>query len=322
MTNPPSNEPVLQDKIRLLMEETGCDQGQAELAMASAGYDVEKAIRTIESLLRNIMAVRAKFIFPDRNIYGLLIFIADTKRESFYRLRAVVSYNPALYETPLDVDWFDFERRLYAFRLWEGTLQQMTQELEPVLLERLEKEEGGRVYAVLRDGSDEELRERLHHVLAGYYPGTRLELAVLREELNLEQFRRLKPQNDTSEAAPRPGTLASPAHGNLQLEVHLQQDADGIPARDVQAGDSVYVLLTDARDIAQYLSKLLGGRQGEAVRPLVAPVEEVVREKGMVSFRIRLSTGILGTAQAQEGSLLRVHKLPSPSWWRRLIPFA
>ena len=46
------SEPIVQDKIHLLMEETGCDPGEAELALASAGYDLEKAVRTIARLLR------------------------------------------------------------------------------------------------------------------------------------------------------------------------------------------------------------------------------------------------------------------------------
>src|ERR1041384_2732283 len=115
-----SKEPVIQDKIHLLMEETGCDQGEAELAMTSAGYDLEKAIRTIGVLLRNIVVVKGKFLLPGKNLYGLIILIADTKRQSLFRIRAVVSYNPALYETPLETDWYDFEKGLYAFRLWEG----------------------------------------------------------------------------------------------------------------------------------------------------------------------------------------------------------
>ncbi len=126
------------DKIHLLMEETGCDQNQAEIAMALAGYDVEKAIRAIGALLRHIVALKGKFHFPGKNLYGLLIVIADTKRERIARARAVASYNPALFETPLVLEWFEFEKSLYAARLGEGTLQQPSQDLERMLTDALE----------------------------------------------------------------------------------------------------------------------------------------------------------------------------------------
>ncbi|MGQ0645249.1 MAG: hypothetical protein ACT4O3_07125 [Elusimicrobiota bacterium] len=316
-----TKETAAQDKIRLLMEETGCDQWQAELALTSAAYDVEKAVRTIGTLLRNIVVARAKFSLPERNLYGLLILIADVKRRSLFRGRAVVSYNPALFETPLGMNWYDFERGLYAFRLWEGTLQQVTQDLERALLERLESPEGEDLYDLLRDGPEEGIRERLRGILAAHFPGGRTELSVLREELNLDQFRRLRPEEEAHAAAgaDRPQELPG---GGLRLSVDLQEAADGVPAREVKEGDSVYVLITDERDIAQYLSKLLGGRRGEGWNPLTATVEHAGRRDGAVVFHIRLAAGILGVAQAQEGSLLRVQKAGGDSWWRRWLSFS
>jgi hypothetical protein len=89
-------DPVVPDKIRLLMEEASCDRAEAELAMSLAGFDLEKAIRTIGTLLRHIVVVKGKFVDATQNLYGLLILIADTRRDQFIRVRAVVSYNPAL----------------------------------------------------------------------------------------------------------------------------------------------------------------------------------------------------------------------------------
>src|SRR5438105_117543 len=110
----------MDDKIRLLMEETGCDRGEAELALTVVGYDLERAISTIPSLLRHIVVLKAKFHVPTANLYGLFLIIADTKRKKLFRVKAVASYNPSLYETDITQDWYDFERKLYGFRLLEG----------------------------------------------------------------------------------------------------------------------------------------------------------------------------------------------------------
>jgi hypothetical protein len=99
---PVSEDPVLPDKIQLLMEEASCDRAEAELAMSLVGYDLEKAIRTIGTLLRHIVVVKGKFVEVHQNLHGLLLLIADTRREHFIRARAVVSYNPALFETGIE----------------------------------------------------------------------------------------------------------------------------------------------------------------------------------------------------------------------------
>jgi hypothetical protein len=302
------------------MEETGCDQGQAELAMSSAGYDLEKAIRTIGTLLRNIVVVKAKFVAPQRNVYGLVILIGDIKRRTLLRIRAVVSYNPAIFEEPLDGDWYDFERSLYAYRLWEGTLQQVTQDLERDLLERLEKDED--LYDDLKEGRAERLREKFGRFLSAHFPGVD-ELRLATQEVNLEQFRRIRVRDDEATAAPRVERPSDGSSGeNLLLQVDLEQHSDGTPAREVRAGDSVHVLLTDGRDIARYLAKLLGGMSKRGVTPLVLPVEEIRQDGDTVHFRVRLSGAIVGVAEVSGASLLRVQKRASMSWWRRLVPFA
>jgi hypothetical protein len=317
-----SKEPIIQDKIHLLMEETGCEQGQAELAMASAGYDLEKAIRTIGVLLRHIVVVKGKFMLPSKNLYGLLILIADTKRQTLFRIRCVVSYNPALYETPLGGDWFDFEKALYAFRLWEGTLQQVTQTLERGFSEQLEKEVGAPCYDMLRQGDENRLRDCFRRIISDHFSGADMDIDLVHQELNLEQFRRFK----SHEQDALPNSNGSRTHElgtgeNLVLHVDLQQDPDGLPARKISTGDSVCVLLTDDRDIAQYLSKLMGGRSENGLKPLTAPVEGIRRENGTVHFQIRLSVGILGLAEAHHDSLLRVHKRSTPRWWQKWALF-
>lgn len=315
----PNREAILQDKIHLLMEETGCDQGQAELAMTSAGYDLEKAIRTIGTLLRNIVVVRGKFLIPDKNLYGLLILIADVKRRGLFRGRSVVSYNPAIFETPLSLDWYDFERRLYTFRLWEGTLQQVTQDLERSLVDRLEKTESDGFFDDLRSGGDSRMSERLKAVLESLFAGQRISLETSLQELNLDQFKRLPTAEGTPVQSSGSDLLNDLGQGGIvSLRVDLEGNPEGVLASEVRVGDSVYAVITDERDIAQYLSKLLGGRQGDGLKSLPVPVEECRSEDEVISFQVRLSSGILGLAQMKSTDRVRVQKLDSPSWWKKL----
>jgi len=318
-----NKEPVILDKIHLLMEETGCDQGEAELAITSAGYDLERAIRTIGILLRNIVVVKGKFHLPKQNLYGLIILISDTKRQTLFRIRAVVSYNPALFETLLTEDWYEFEKRLYAFRLWEGTLQKVTQGLERMLWEGMGKGGGAHFFTDLRERNEARIQESFQRIISNYFSDNDIQLDMISEELNLQQFKHLKPKEEVMSplVGPNPnhaaGLISSDVGENLLLDIELQTHPKGVPAGHIKAGDSVYVLLTDGRDIAQYLSKLLGGHGENGVKPLLAPVEDIRREGETIHLQVRLSVGILGLAAVSPDSLLQIQKRVPIRWWSR-----
>ncbi|HOW27650.1 MAG TPA: hypothetical protein PK876_04010 [Elusimicrobiota bacterium] len=314
-------EPLIQNKIHLLMEETGCEQGEAELALVSAGYDLQRAIRTIGTLLRSIAVVKGKLFLPSKNLYGLLILIADTRHQSLYRVRAVVSYNPVLYETELNGDWYDFERHIYASRLWEGTLQTVTQELERFILGHLQEGEES-IYQILNGGDEDKLKRRFEPLLKSYFKDDAVHVQLYREELNLDQFRRLKRKGEEAELVKETDSLVKGGTESLTLQVAVQETADGIPSESVMAGDSIYVLLTDERDIAQYLSKLLGGRTSTGPKPLLSPVEEVRKEGERILFQFRLGAGITGMARVEAKKMLRGERKSNPSWWKRLFSWS
>jgi len=68
---------VIQDKIALLMEETGCERGEAELALEMCGYQVEEAVKAIGRLLRNIVVLKAKFLHSEQSQYGLFLVVLN-----------------------------------------------------------------------------------------------------------------------------------------------------------------------------------------------------------------------------------------------------
>ncbi|MBL0059704.1 MAG: hypothetical protein IPP35_11515 [Elusimicrobia bacterium] len=310
-------DPHPPDKIQLLMEETSCDRAEAELAMSLAGFDLEKAIRTIGSLLRHIVVVKGKFVDGDRNLHGLLILIADTRREHLFRARAVVSYNPGLHETSLDHPWYEFERSLYAARLGEGALQQLSQDLERAFTERLESQRD-RFFSALKSPQHEGLPEFLNEGLSAAFPG-RVEAVYVPEVIDWDQFHRFPIKG---EERAFPGGLPSRPHPpgeNLALHLDLMPEEQGVAARDIRVGDTVTALLADGRDIAQYLAKLFGAMAETGPRPFEAPVETLRNENGRVRFHLRISAGILGVAEVSEESRVRVRRRRAESGWRRWL---
>ena len=311
----------MDEKIRLLMEETGCDRGEAELALSGAGYDLERAIRTIPSLLKHIVALKARFRVPGANLYGLFLAIADTKRKKLFRVKAVASYNPSLYETDLVQDWFDFERKLYGFRLMEGAHPSVTKDLE-LLLDDLWSAQADIFLVLMQSKETDSLLQHLREFLERKLQWAGLQLELNREELNLAQFQQLR-RDGAEIISPEPnrsfreGAFPLP----LSVEVEFEGDPAGVPAAEIGPGDAIFSVITDDRDIAKYLSRLLGSRSGEEAAGLPTPVEGVERKGDSVKLSVRLTTGIVGRGEVPFSTRLKIQReVPSEgSWWRRLI---
>src|SRR5512138_3819916 len=166
----------MQQNVRLLMEETGCEQGEAELALELAGQDLEKAMRTIESLLRHIVAVKGKFQFPAKNLYGLLLVVVNNKSQEILRLHSVVSYNPTLYENSPEMDWYALEKAIFSYRLDEGSLPDFTQEVE----EKFRRYLVGKTETLMKADCAE-----FQHLLAEFFAPDEVISSLMIEELNL-----------------------------------------------------------------------------------------------------------------------------------------
>lgn len=310
-------EVVGMDKMELLIEETGCDRAQAALALTLTGFDVEKAIRTIGSLLRDIVVVKAKFAHARQQAYGWAILIADRRKRRVVRARAVVSSNPVLFENPLTCPWHAFERSIYAERLADGTKPQASLAFERGWGERLELGRD-RLYALLDSSDHPALTSFLAETVAEPWGDGSLESAFVVEVVDLHQFRRgaIAVEDPlTTRAAPMK------PHETVLLDLGLVEDDAGVPIERLRAGDSVRARVTDARDIALYLARLLGSVEGADPRPFDAPIETLVREDKAIAVHVRLSPTLRGVARVALGRRVCAREANPRSWWRRFLPF-
>lgn len=310
----------MKDKVLILMEETGCDAGEAELALELCGYDVESAVQAVPRLFQNIVVLKARFCARSESLYGLWLAILNLKDRSLLRARSVVSYNPAVFASELDQHWFDFEARLYACRLWVGTLQEKSLQVEQALSAYFGSPEARGFY---EEGAIFEGRDfgALQRVLAACLGGA-VELKVLQDVLDMGQFQEVRPRQEAPVARTRPPARgAAPGSGGLLiLNVAVEPDPDGVPAGSLSAGDMVYASINDPRDIAQYLAKLFGGRSDEGTVPLAVPVEALERQDGRVTLRVRFSAGVCGDVTLPADIRLRAAPRGGRRpWWKKIF---
>jgi hypothetical protein len=297
------------EKVKLLMEETGCEQGEAELALELADNDLEKAIKTIGSLLRHIFAVKGKFSFPDKSLYGLILIVVNTKTQEILRLHTVVSYNPALFENSPEMDWYALEKVIFSFRLDEGSLPDFTQELEQKLEPYLrEKKE------ILIKCDTAEITS----LLTEFLKLDKSNITILAEELNLTQFRRL-PSNDISTNSK--SDTSDQETATVWLEVKISEDPGGKEVSKLAEGDMVLSQITDTRDIAHYLAHLIGGRREGDMVPLPAVIKKISVNDSDSEVQVHFAPGIIGVAKVKNDVKINILESKSLPWWKKIIPW-
>jgi len=296
------------EKVRLLMEETGCEQGEAELALELADNDLEKAIKTIGSLLRHIVALKGKLNFYEKSLYGLLLIVINTKSQEILRLHTVVTYNPGLYENSPEMDWYALEKMIFSYRLDAGSLPDFTQELEQKLTPYLL---GKKDTLVKCDPAE------IKALLLEFLAPDKVNISLFAEELNLTEFRRL-PSNETVNERSK---IHDTEPGTVWLEVDLLEDADGKELNKLAEGETVLSRITDTRDIAHYLAHLIGGQKESEKIPLPAVIKKIAFGDNESEVQVHYAPGIIGIAKVKNDVKIKLLEPKEESWWKKIIPW-
>jgi hypothetical protein len=312
----------VKDKIKLLMDETGCERGEAELALEMCGFEVEEAVRRIPRLLRDICAIKGKFVLEAENRHGLFLVILNLKSRAVLRSRAILSYDPAVHAVSLDEDWFAFEKHLYGCRLWDGSLPNESLEVEQALGAAFRAADAA-LFERLRAPTHEEAAEAAAAPLRALFREPQLSVAAKKDILDLGQYRSLR--QGPAPAARKPPRTPAPAEDLLVLKIELEDDAAGTPASELRAGDMVWARVTDKRDIAKYLARLFGGMTDGRPVPIEAPIEAIEAARGAVLARVRFSVGVCGDVELGPERRLRAARSGATrdagdgTWWRRFF---
>ncbi|MFC1501194.1 hypothetical protein ACFL58_01945 [Elusimicrobiota bacterium] len=299
----------MKENVRLLMEETDCEQGEAELALELADNDLQKAIRTIGSLLKQIFAIKGKIYFASKNLYGLFLIILNVKTKSIIRLHSVVSYNPSLYENPTDTEWYALEKLIFYYRLDEGSLPDFTQDLEHRFRKYIN--EHREIYKHCS-------AQTIDTMFRNFFSEEKIVLDIRLEELNLEEFRQL-PDNTKSPSSKITVNEKDPTL--VWLEVGIIEDENGKDVNHLAEGDIVLSQILDTRDIAHYLAHLIGGRLESKMIPLPAAVRKVSANDDDFEIQVFYASGIVGRAKVKKGVSVKTLESKNQPWWKKMLPW-
>jgi hypothetical protein len=293
------------DQFQLLIEETGCEQSEAEIALSLSDNNIEKAIYMIGLLLKFISIFKIKLIFPKENIYGLIHIAVNMKTHDILRFSMIFSHNPAIYEISANIDWFSFEKAIFSARLDAGAMENYTQKIEENL--KLYTQQSIKETSVIS-------KEEISTIIKFFFHPTIIEMETVNEELNLTQFKKLPDYNKKQNEIP----FAGYDLGFIKLDVKILEDSNGKPTEKITESDKVLSLITDKRDIAHYLAHLTGGRKNGVMVPLPAMVKKIYSENNDFEIHLHYAPSITGLAKIKGGSKLKVLETKSQLCWKKI----
>ena len=283
----------MDERILMLIEETGCERGEAELALQLSNYDFEKSIRTIKTALKNIAIVKGKFINYEQNLYGIFILIFNTQLENIIRAITAVSYNPIIYEIDLHTDWYTIEKSIYNFRLLEGSMPNLTREIELYFSKELSSRKD-KVYSALLNKSEREI----YAILTSDFPVSFSQFQVNMEEINLAEY-----QQENQEVQRKDLNEIQIESKQLYLEAKLKEDKKGKKVKSLSKGEIVMAQIADEREIAKYLSRLLSSEETDF---LPVRIENIEKSKNSISIKLYFAPGIIGLVKTSPKTRIKV----------------
>lgn len=291
------------ENIKALIEDFKCNEDEARQALELAGGNLEQAIINIGIMLKYITAYKAKINFRQKNIFGLVHIITNSKNADLLRFSSVMSYNPIVYEHSVSIDWFSFEKSIYSYRLTPGVIENYTKtidtEFKDFVTERLNQQK----ILMLDD---------MKNLFEEFFVLDDIEIDIVAEELTLREFRKLPNYENIIST----GVANSAVVEDIKLETIILEDMAGKSVEKITSGDVVLAVITDTRDIAYYIGHLLGARKENEMIPMPVAVQKIEEKQNYFEIHLKYADLITGVSQVKKSRTLKVLGAKRQPWWK------
>lgn len=301
---------ITAEKIKALMDDTGCSEPEAKTALEIVDGNFNKAVAFVGAMLKYITAYKAKITIKNENIFGLIHIITNNKNLDLLRFSTVMSYNPVIYEQDISVDWFSFEKKIYSYRLLDGVIEMYTKTIDTKLKDF--------VNINLKDNKILTSHD-MKTVIETFFSGNDINIEIVAQELALREFRKLPnyfPEDAFKE------TSSSEYSSTIELEAVIFEDSAGKKIENIVKGDKVLAKIIDTRDIAHYIGHLIGAKKERNMIPIPAEVQSVEKSATDYIIKLKYSDLIFGVSHVEPGKILKILDTKDTTIWNtKLLPF-
>ncbi|MFC1566797.1 hypothetical protein ACFL4A_03035 [bacterium] len=283
--------------VRTIMENIGCSQNQAKIALMACNNDLSKAVNSFIYLVNNIYVIKGKMI--DTKTCGCLFNIAvDIKERKIVRVNTVLTRRYDLVNINVKDSWYLFDKALINIKQNEDIENSNNIELNNLVWNLAQPDKMKRLCSHIKNRRNIDFNLQMRKYLKNsefanvMKINITFEKVLLKEEIfcnenlqaQLNQDRRDKGINQK----------------HIEMDVKLTEIGESknkIKAKYLKANDTVMADVIDKRDVAKYITKLLGGLKKDKHVPLYAIVNNIEMSGEYLVVKLRFSPGITGTTK-------------------------
>lgn len=308
--------------IKKLSNDTGCDIITSQLLLQFTGGDLDGAKKILDSMAKNLVVIKAKFIAQKTSYYGTTIIIFDRQKNSLERIEIALGHDIEFTKANIESQWYEILDYISELQKSKKHIKDISDRIE----QNIRSDEFYPDFKEILNSTEEVNNERvkifLSDLLFKVTSDTAITIKLKTSRINAFQLYKTKSDNTQEEnlADKQEHTQDSnpveqgerldhdkplPAEHGLSFIV-LQTDVEvapvnGIPVTDLQPGDEIMIRVTDNREIASYLNKLLCGNDENIRLPIKARIKEInsSTETGSIMIVQEFGPGIMGRSFVQ-----------------------
>ncbi|MBU1078150.1 MAG: DUF4899 domain-containing protein [Spirochaetes bacterium] len=301
-------------KVKELMYATGIDEKLAMLLIQFTGGDVSGARKIIESMPKDFLVLKIRYMGHRTHNYGVILIVLNTKTKDIDDLYVIVDSKVEASQINAKASFEDFKGGIVKF------IQQKNPDLEMIgrmreAINTIEFKE--KIFNKLSKENKfdlEQLKVVFSELIFKVLTESNCAIKIEVEEVDLF---RLHKSNDNYVLKGEEQLLGAEDEKNgkestevtAREEVHVRNISlvllkvepvlspiRGIPGNEIQIGDQIMVKIIDEREIGDYLGNLLGGRKNKEVIPIPATINEISKQEdtGNLMVLVQFGPGIAG----------------------------
>ena len=273
------------EEAGILIGELGCSPRAAERVLRLCEGNLNRAYKWLASKHRNIVILKIKFAARSTYTCGLMFMAVNVELKKILRYAVSISRSPYVYSEDLNEPWHEFENRIYTQRLSEEIIHEKTIAAAQALRSFFQEQDSLYFYGVFAGVNPVLIGESLRSLLRKLL-NEDIFFEFSKERISIFDFRRVQ-----GDAGGTPSRLAS-GDATIELKVELLRGKKKFffrraPAIEkVSPGALVFVRITDEREIAGYLARLIGISDSEPI-----PVELLGKKKTEKDFSVSVRLG-------------------------------
>ncbi len=298
---------MAKSSLQQLIEQTGVDPQLAKSLLIFTGGDIEGAIKIISSFEKNIGCFIVKFSLLGIKAYGLIILLLNLHQNKIEKMYLTVSDNSQLMSIDLLKEVKEIKQLIEVTEATSDFIF-IIKGLEEKLnnIKYLEK-----LFQIIRSIDQEQLSESIINFFTNILNEITTEVnivikfkytlmdpfemgRIISDAVKIDQ--EIDENESNKEEKEKNINISSGQINFIELECEpIYSPIKGVDVSILQEGDYLKVRISDDRDIAQYLSKLLLNTEDQTNNSINAKIvsKEILYEN-LVKIIVEFGPGILG----------------------------